>query len=127
MTNHMEEVAKMLGVGLGEYFKIGGLYNTYVFTCSGLFNVDHDTPADDVFTKLVAGRFTIKRQPWKPKLDGTYYSIGPGGVLEQGRWLGDFIDVAMYRLGNCYRTADDAAKDRDKWIAFYASDKVLEV
>lgn len=32
-----------------------------------------------------------------------------------------------YKLGNCYRTKAEAEFNRDKWMAFYASDEVLEV
>ena len=76
---------------------------------------------------LLSGQLEIKRKPWKPKYNQCYYSIGPGGVLEPGRWMNDFIDVAMYKLGNCYRTAEEAEANRDKWVKFYESDEVLEV
>ena len=35
--------------------------------------------------------------------------------------------VNRYKLGNCYRTREEAEANRDKWVAFYASDDVLEV
>ena len=41
--------------------------------------------------------------------------------------MNDFIDRMLYKLGNFYRTAEEAEANRDKWVAFYASDEVLEV
>lgn len=64
---------------------------------------------------------------WKPRFNERYYSIGPGGVLEPGTWLNDFVDVAMYKLGNCYPTAQEAEKDVTKWTDWYASDDFYSV
>lgn len=30
-------------------------------------------------------------------------------------------------VGNCYRTYEEAKKNKDKWVVFYASDEVMEV
>ena len=133
MANHMAEVAKMLGVELGEEFEIdyGGdstIVNAKV-TDTGfrIINLNNLEFSGLVFNLLLSGQLKIKRKPWKPKYNQCYYSIGPGGVLEPGRWMNDFIDVAMYKLGNCYRTAEEAEANRDKWVKFYESDEVLEV
>ena len=125
--NHISKIAEMLGVQTGEYFEINGRTGTYVFTRDGLYEVGYHNRFDEMLVNLLSGRLTIKRKPWRPKCDEKYYSIGPGGVLEPGTWINDFIDIAMYRLGNCYKTAQEAEANRDKWIAFYASDKILEV
>ena len=133
MANHMAEVAKMLGVELGEEFEIdyGGdstIVNAKV-TDTGfrIINLNNLEFSGLVLNLLLSGQLEIKRKPWKPKYNQCYYSIGPGGVLEHGRWMNDFIDVAMYKLGNCYRTAEEAEANRDKWAKFYESDEVLEV
>ena len=133
MANHMAEVAKMLGVELGEEFEIdyGGdstIVNAKV-TDTGfrIINLNNLEFSGLVLNLLLSGQLEIKRKSWKPKYNQCYYSIGPGGVLEPGRWMNDFIDVAMYKLGNCYRTAEEAEANRDKWVKFYESDEVLEV
>lgn len=128
--NYMEEVAKMFGVELGEEFVCSNGYE-YKFTNNGLL-LASDIPNkegayDQVFMGLLIGSIKLKRKNWKPKYNEKYWSVGPGGVLEPGCWLNDFIDVAMYRLGNCYKTFQEAEANRDKWVAFYASDEVLEV
>ena len=133
--NYMAEVAKMLGVEIGEKFEVHGDSHG-VFTAKitldgcwvsiGMKSWEKHNQAA-VLRKLLNGEYCIKRGLWKPTYNEKYYSIGPGGVLEPGVWLNDFIDVAMLKLGNCYRTVQEAEANRDKWISFYRSDEVLEV
>lgn len=133
MANYMKDVAKMLGVELGEEFLCSDGHNyvleTYGLACTDFKHQEHSIVfgTRDKLSPILTGTYTIKKKPWKPHYREEYYSIGPGGVLEPGRWLNDFIDVAMYKLGNCYRTPQEAEANRDKWIAFYASDEMLEV
>lgn len=59
---------------------------------------------------------------WKPHFNERYYSVGNGGVLEPGTWLNDFVDIAMYKLGNCYATPEEAEANVEKWTKWYSSD-----
>lgn len=140
MANHMQEVANILGVELGERFCINGIDDRcrYYLTEYGLYydgmkRSKFYTEEDDalfsgvLLTQLLSGVTTIQHISWKPNFNERYYSIGPGGVLEPGNWANDFIDRALYKLGNCYRTSQEAEVNRDKWTAFYESDKQLEV
>ena len=61
---------------------------------------------------------------WKPHFNERYYSVGNGGVLEPGTWLNDFVDISMYKLGNCYATPEEAEANMEKWIKWYSSDGV---
>lgn len=130
--NHMKEVAKMLGVELGEKFNIIQP-NTkiaspiYYFDLEGLkCDETGDWLCGLLLNHLLSGEYTIKRLPWKPSYNEQYYSIGQGGALEPGTWMNDYIDLAFYKLGNCYRTVQEAEANRDKWIDFYSTNKVLE-
>lgn len=131
MANYMSEVAKMLGVELGEEFEINEYHgSTFTLTDSGLsMSCKHDfedfTPIALSF--LLKGKFTIKHKPWKPKDRELYYYIAPEGILYDSFCSDDLSHVNMYKLGNCYRTREEAEVNRDKWVAFYASDEVLEV
>ena len=130
MRSYMFEVAEMLGVRVGEHFEIDTKEGKFVFDNKGLYSMCSQDYCPDVLCQMLAGRLNIKPQsekPYQPKFNDTYYSIGTGGVLEPGTWLGDFVDITMYKLGNCYYTAQEAERNRDKWIAFYASDEILEV
>ena len=138
MANYMEEVAKMLGVEIGEEFEIQypshcDVKTTAVFSSNG-FNIVHtDAVILQPYWKyaelhaLLEGTISIKRKPWKPKFEESYYSVGVDGTVENGTWLNDFLDYSLYKIGNCYRTIDEARCNMSKWGRFYDSDEVLEV
>ena len=139
--NYMEELAQMLGVELNERFGICSTCSTdyidpyeYYFTVDGLkvvANNGHVFPVDNISTKLFTGEVTVKRKPWRPT-DGEYYwYIDVKGNAYRSSWGGDdfpgMFDINLYKLGNCYRTKEEAEDSKDKWIKFYASNDVLEV
>lgn len=133
MANHMTEVANMLGVELGEEFEIdyGGsdvilsakvtdtgfrIINSNSLEFSGLF-----------LNLLLSGQLKIKHKPWKPIINDIYYFVRSDGDVSSAQWISNVWDNSIYKLGNCYRTKEEAEANRDKWVAFYASDEVLEV
>ena len=140
MINHMPEVAKMLGVELGEEFEIVfpepcSCHATAMFTDEGVRIINTDVY--DIYNfkayilrDLCTGVYGIKRKPWKPKRGETYWYVEKDGDICEMEWhpcryMSDHVN--RYKLGNCYRTREEAEANRDKWIAFYASDEVLEV
>lgn len=135
MTNHMSEVAKMLGVELGEIFEIQIDENKtfqFRFTENGLqcFNGkmwDEDIVAMTCLNLLLVGKYTIKHKPWKPKFGDLYWTVNGHGAIFLYHWSDDIMDFYAYKLGNCYRTPEEAEANREKWVAFYESDEVLEV
>ena len=128
--NHMAEVAKMLGVELGEDFKCNNGY-TYRLTALGLICPEYCTDESEycgVLQELLNGGIEIKHKPQKPKVDEYYYIVDTDGSITTENWDVDCnIDMNNYKLGNCYRTREETEANRDKWVAFYASDEVLEV
>ena len=141
MANHMEELAKMLGVELNERFSICSIGFTdyidpyeYYLTVDGLkivANNGHVFPADSISIKLFTGEVTVKRKHWRPKGGEYYWYIDVKGNACRSGWGGDdfpgMFDINLYKLGNCYRTKEEAEDNKDKWIKFYASDNALEV
>ena len=133
--NHMPEVAKMLGVELGEIFEIQIDENKtfqFRFTESGFqcFNGkmwDEDTIAVACLNLLLVGKYTIKRKPWKPKEGEFYYIVATNGSIRVEKWWAETIDMNYYKISNCYRTSEEAEANHEKWVAFYKSDEVLEV
>ena len=131
--NYMEQVAKILGVELGEKFELkssnDSCYTLAMFTDDGLKIVETNV-SDQCFWKpyalehLLKGNYTIKRIPWKPSYNDRYYSVTTGGMIEPGTWLGDFIDITLYKLGNCYCTAEEAESNCQKWIDFFEADEI---
>ena len=137
--NHMYEVAKLLGVELYEAFDIifplpSKHYAVVMLTEAGAQVIDTDV-FDEFNLKtyllenLIKGTYGIKRKSkhWKPKFYEKYYSIGVDGDVEGGTWMNDFLDYTLYKVGNCYRTAEEARENRLKWGTFYDSDEVLTI
>lgn len=115
--NLIPEIAQMLGVELGEEFKIKGREGAiYKFVVGGLLVSDDD--AEKVYTTanmpligLVRGDIEIVKLPWKPKKGDIYYSFN----LVYGIWVvcqhvltGSPCDYALLDKGWVYRTQEEA-------------------
>lgn len=139
MANHMAEFAKMLGVELGERFKIINISTNKPISEYDYYFTDKDIEIDEegracsgeyLLIHLIYGDFAIKRKPWKPKDEETYWYVDERGFTYCDEWDNcEYVSNHMnyYKFGNCYRTKEEAEANRDKWVAFYASDEVLEV
>ena len=131
MANHMAEVAKMLGVELGEEFECSNGYK-YILKEDGIIEPKYkDSFSTNTFSPalvaLLNGEMVIKHKPWKPSKGDKYWYISSNGSADYYCWTGDTTDFLIYKLGNCYKTSQEAEDNRDKWVAFYASDEVLGV
>ena len=127
MANHMSEVAKMLGVEFGEEFEINKQDGVFVLCYDGLLHTQSGFMCNELLSSLLFGKYTIKCKPWKPKEGESYYVVETNRSIGVEEWWSETMDMNYYKLGNCYRTREEAEANRDKWIAFYASDEVLEV
>lgn len=138
MANYMAEVAKMFGVEIGEEFEIKypshcSVKTTAVFSENGFRVVETNeyilTPNrnESILHSLLKGDLAVKRKPWKPKVDEPFWHVGICGEPVLGKFQNSTYEVNYYKLGNCYRTGEEAEKNSSKWLAFYASDEVLEV
>ena len=135
MANYMADVAKLLGVELGEVFKCDNGHE-YMFTNIGIrcpYNETHIFSTNEldyvcVLWCLLNGDLTIIPTPYKPKKHGELYLyVDKKGDTWTAPWYDYELDILRYKLGNCYRTRKEAEADKDKWIAFYASDELIEV
>ena len=103
--NNMEKVAEMLGVKLGERFKVGG--GEYYIDKDGMRN-DKGGRYAGILNSLLTGEYTIEKLPWKPK-NGDDYFVGTMGCSASiNSWRGDYFDYALYYTGNCFRTREEA-------------------
>lgn len=123
--NHMHEVAALLGVKLDEEFILNG-DETYVLTQEGLI-CSGGFVQGLLLTLLLAGKLEIKRKSWKPIKDEAYYYVSEDGLTWEEDWIDNDVDRMRYKLGNCYRTKEEAEANVNKWRAFYASDKQIEI
>lgn len=131
MANHMEEVAKMLRVEVGEVFQVGNddsLKSYYLrFSKIGLeFSKsmgDNTWVTADSYTllSLLRGELPIKRLPWKPKMEEKYYipciHYNESCLFSVCHWCGDNADEKLYQLGLVCKTREEAIAMTKKMIA----------
>lgn len=122
--NYMKDIAKLLGVELGEEFYLeditDGCYLTdgnakLVFKLSdtGLLRkdkhivsgwIDSTCYLKGVFT----GRYTIVKKPWKPKKNEEYYCVNADKSIDTFHFdISSAWDLISYSLGNCFKTEEE--------------------
>ena len=124
MTNHMAEVAQMLGVELGEVFKVtdddsGKYHNYYKFTEKKGIEVSEDnvkweadTAGTLVLKWLLIGVARIIKLPWRPSRGDVYYmpSVTSIGKYIKLFWTGSRNDEGSYQQGLVLRTKKEAVE-----------------
>lgn len=119
--NLFPQIAQMLGVEIGEDFKIKGYIEPiYRFDADGLKVIygclmkKRLTIANAMLSSLLAGKVEIVKLPWKPKNGEEYYTFS----LSAGKWIvcrqcwtNHPIDLALLDKGWIYHSnkgAEDA-------------------
>lgn len=116
--NLIPEIARMLGVEIGEEFKVKGDNElTYQFTDDGL-KLTHNSgieisgvSANVALVDLLNGKDAIVKLPWKPKKGENYCTFGCfAGKWEVVRqvWTHHPFDLAVLDKGWVYRTEKEA-------------------
>lgn len=125
--NLIPEVCKLLGVEVGEEFKIKDINSDYTTSTNCLIDkygrvnvLDHNggrvcttMSLDDFLTGEV---YEIVKLPWKPKCDEQYWTFGydviEGGVICWNIcdvcWIDSPVDFAYFKAGWAYRTYEEA-------------------
>ena len=113
--NLMYEICKMLGVELGEEFKIEGDNRTYWFDLDGLHSGEYVAEDEDdaMLHDLLCGEVEIVKLPWKPKKGETYWgfwysSLNDAWVLCLYTWGNNPEDFAFYKAGWAFHTKKEA-------------------
>lgn len=120
--NYMDDITKMLGVELGEWFKISKNAKiceelTYKFTPRGLYVEFIDNEGTCYFDAvdgkhwagILNGEFEIVKLPWKPCKGAEYWY--PNTIFEKVErtcWKDSTADYAIHTLDMCYRTCEEA-------------------
>lgn len=125
--NLVPEVCKLLGVEVGEGFKIKDVRSGYITNVNylidedGRVNVLDDDDGGRIcatlsLDKFLTGDYEIVKLPWKPK-DGEKYwafevycneSTTPCYTVGYSIWMGAMIDFARLKAGWVYRTREEA-------------------
>ena len=117
--NLIPEIAQMLGVELGEEFKIKGYDGlTYKLTDNGLELATVDGQKTKWFdhgalNSLLKGKMEIVKLPWKPKKGERYWTfdtvvLGDALCIVRYMWDGDFNELTKLKTGWVYRTRAEA-------------------
>ena len=125
MANHKREVVQLLGVEIGEVFQLAGdtsLENNIFKIADGSLQTaqkgENDTDwwvaSDDIFIdiliRLLHGKLSIHKLPWKPEKGETYYvpAIGELYKYYTSHWLDDDTNRVHYRRGLVCKTKEEA-------------------
>ncbi|WP_303234958.1 hypothetical protein [Phascolarctobacterium succinatutens] len=117
--NIIPEIAKMLGVELGEEFKIKEYgERIYRFDNSGLQLIydngvrNLNITANMALSCLLSGDIEIVKLPWKPKMDERYWTFGLGvdgkWIVIARRWEGYPCEFLLVDKGWAYRREEEA-------------------
>ena len=114
MANLMPEVAKMLGVELGEKFIIENAeHNLQVVLVADGLHVTKDDFLGSSNSKLLqnvlCGLFGVKKLPWEPREGETFFYPSVNAKNVDGtNWICCSFDYAMKALGMIYKTPEEA-------------------
>lgn len=111
--NLIPEICKMLGVELGEEFKVEGDNRTYWFDLDGLHSGEYVAEDEDdaILHDLLCGKVEIVKLPWKPKKGDVYFTfeIFRGKwVVRSLWWTGAPCNYALLDKGWVFRTKEEA-------------------
>lgn len=118
--NLIPEIARMLGVELGEEFKIDkydGLI--FKFVDNKLMTTRPDSKGATwvspyaIFNELVGGEVGVIKLPWQPKKGDVYYTFSFGGLSEEWvvvkqQWDAHPYERALLDRSWAYRTEEEA-------------------
>lgn len=129
--NYMAKVAKLLGVELGESFKItsdtGGDYQKYYrLTENNWIEFSDDgvewkmTTAAALLKYILMGDIRIVKLPWRPREGEKYYvpriAIRPEDRHYYYYWSNSGVDIKRYDMGIVCKTKEEAAALTEKML-----------
>lgn len=107
--NYMPEIAKMLGVEVGEIFKMTDYNSLYRFTERGLeFKGTAGWCLSERIEWLLTGRNEILKLPWQPKEGDKYYHPASNFKdIYYAGWGNTIFDIALKEAGMIFRTKEE--------------------
>lgn len=128
MANHITEVAHVLGVKIGETFKLtddthGDYHQYYQFTDKKGFETSLDgvkwkTAAAEVLRDILMGNIRIVKLPWKPKTGEKYYvpNIFNWNYYNYYLCVDNERDEELYKRGLVFKTEEEAIEMSKKML-----------
>ena len=113
--NYMPEVARMLGVEIGEPFDVfdedGEIKGCgpYRFTDETIVNCDDEGAPIWLLHYLLCGKNTLQKRPWRPKEGDSFFYVLTNGEIQKYVFEIDNIHTLMlFSFGNCFPTEEAA-------------------
>lgn len=126
-NNKMPDVATLLGVKIGERFRIKEVHNDYIWwiamdglhgevTAKGMDALRAGILAPkltDALWRLLIGMFTVRKMPWRPRKGDEYWYVAwttdcGETFIHPETWRESFMDYLLLRSHNCFKTKDEA-------------------
>ena len=129
MANHIAEVAQMLGVEIGEAFKItddthDDCQRYHRFTKNAGIEISDDgvewkTAGTVILKFLLMGDVRIVKLSWKPAMHDEYYYPSPSNrdLWGCGIWTGSDNDIRRLKHGLVFKTKEEAVAAAEKMLA----------
>ena len=120
--NYYEQVAKMLGLELGEKFKLRNdeanyCDDTFYFSEEGLKELDAIYNCNGILDEILRGKPEIVKLPWKPKHGETYWYYSEAFKHAcSSEWRDSLCDLLYWKSGNFFKTKKEA---NEKGYAFW--------
>ena len=115
MANLMPEVAKLLGVELGEEFIIENTdrKETVVLAMDGFHVIQPNNVVGPdhgkLLSKVLQGLYAVKKIPWEPQEGDMYYVLNTRALfIESFMWDNGTFDYMAKNMGIIYRTKAEA-------------------
>lgn len=112
--SYYEQVANMLGLELGEKFKITNDKfdyhdDTFYFSEEGCKYLGSVCNCNGILLSILSGSSKIVKLPWKPKVGEQYsYCLSPGHAVVSSTWRCATTDLCYWKAGNCFKTEEEA-------------------
>lgn len=114
--NYMPEVARMLGVEIGEEFDV--IYETGQKSDWGPYKITRDGLVDEsgnwtlnetAILNLLKGNYSLQKRPWRPMDKEIYWLIESDGDVHCSYFYKDNTDdLALLNMGNCFPSEEVA-------------------
>lgn len=117
---YYKQFAEMLGLELEQEFNLvtnnmeKSNSNTYKIKEDGLYceSATHEywfVASSEYLDILLEGEFKAVPKPWRPKDGEAYWYWGASSEFaDLSHWGGTSSDFALWKLGNCFRTENEA-------------------
>lgn len=123
--NYMKEVAGLLGVELNEEFKAdcitmdGDKYTMHFTLQEDGLHSGHDLVDPLWLIDMLTGKVQAKKLPFKPKMNEKYWTLildTKTIVPDMQFWRDNSADYLRYYNDLCFRTIEEAKKNKDKLL-----------